>query len=174
MVKWNTIRYGIKTTTLDLGGSKISFFTDNIRKDVSLTEFTRSSKFEDRRSTAESYTPEFWGDILYDEIFTAMDSIVNPYNILQADKRWLMKYTNGQYTKPHNHEEWDYVAIYYLSAPTGSGALVFPEYDIRIYPHTGLIVFHDAKIIHAVEPNTVNNIERFCAVLNYRKPRVSN
>lgn len=159
----------VKFIDVDLDTDKINFIIDNIRNDASWSEYVRTSMVNNKVSSAESYSPDMWGDTLYNEIFDKIDSIVNPSNKLVLDERWCMLYTDGKFTGSHNHDEWDLVAIYYISAPEGSGMLIFPEINVKVKPYTGLLVIHDAKLFHKVKPNTIMGIERFCMVLNYRK-----
>lgn len=169
MTLFNNLHSSIKTTNLVLSEKEIEDITDNIRTDAS--NCGQVSVVDHHVSKGESYTPGMWEDTYYDKLFNKIDNVVNPDNKYKFKKHgaWLMRYTGSQNTDPHTHKEWDMVAIYYISAPRGSGALYFPELNIEIQPSTGLLVAHDPKLIHGVHANTIEGIERFCAVINYRK-----
>ena len=164
--EWINLHTDIKTINLILSDETIKDITDNITMDVSNT--VRVSDVNSDATSSETYSPGLWKDTCYDDLFNIIDAKVNQDNTLKRYSSWVMKYTNNQKTKVHAHKEFDMVAIYYISAPKGSGVLYFSELNIEIKPSTGLLVVHDAKLRHGVRTNTIEGIERFCAVLNYR------
>lgn len=171
MTPFNHLHSGIKTTNLVLSEKEIRDITDNIRTDASNCGLV--STVNPNVSKSEAYTPGMWEDTYYDKLFNKIDNVVNPDNKykFKKDEAWLMRYTGSQNTDPHKHKGWDMVAIYYISAPRGSGVLYFTKLNIEIQPSTGLLVTHDGKLNHGVRANTIEGIERFCAVINYRYKR---
>jgi hypothetical protein len=139
---------------------------DQIRSDSSSS--IRVSNVNSRTTTSETYQPNLWGDDYYDFLFKKIKSIVDPDEIYDMSDAWVMRYLDNHKTDTHNHKKWDLVSVYYIDAPVGSGALYFPELDVEIKPYDGLLVIHDSGLIHGVKPNTKKDVERFCAVINYK------
>jgi hypothetical protein len=164
--EWINLHTDVKTINLILSDETIKDITDNITMDASNT--VRVSNVNDKTTSSETYTPDYWKDKYYDDLFNQIDFVVNPTKILKSYSSWLMKYTNNHKTGVHDHKDFDMVAIYYISAPEGSGVLHFPKLNIEIKPYTGLLVVHDSMLKHGVRANTIEGIERYCAVVNYR------
>ncbi|MGD8308264.1 MAG: hypothetical protein PVG98_02400 [Chromatiales bacterium] len=70
---------------------------------------------------------------------------------------WLNAMEPGQSTSRHCHDDDDelLVAVYYVSAPAGSGDLLLEEQGVslRLRPEAGLFVFFSPRVLHAVETN---------------------
>ena len=157
---------GIERYDIILPESLIKQLKDQIRNDVS--NEVRVSNVNRNTTNSETYEPDIWGDTSYEFLFDTVNNIVNPENKYKRLSSWVMRYTDGQCTKKHHHNNFEFVAVYYISAPEGSGSLCFPDMDLEIKPYTGLLVAHKGDLVHSVKPNTKSGIERFCAVLNYR------
>ena len=164
--EWVNLHDGIKTTNIILSNDLVKDITDKITLDASNS--VRVSDVNSDATSSKTYSPGLWKDTCYDDLFNIIDAKVNQDNTLKRYSSWVMKYTNNQKTNVHAHKDFDMVAIYYISAPKGSGVLYFSELNFEIKPSTGLLVVHDAKLRHGVRINTIEGIERYCAVLNYR------
>jgi len=169
MIQWTPLCDGVISTRIFLPCDTISEITQQIQNDAS--NVVRVSTVVETTTTSETYTPSIWGDDYYEELFDKIDSVVNDGTLKrELTSSWVMRYTGDQNTLVHQHDRWHKVAIYYIDAPAGSGTLYFPEADpvLEITPVTGMLVVHDGNIAHGVRKNTIENIERYCAVLNYQ------
>jgi hypothetical protein len=164
--EWVNLHTDVKTTNLILSDETIKDITNNITMDASNS--VRVSDVNSNTTSSQTYSPARWKDSYYDDLFNQIDFVVNPDKNLKLYSSWVMKYTDTQKTGVHDHKTFNTVGIYYISAPEGSGVLYFPKLNIEIKPSTGLLVIHNAKLKHGVRANTIEGIERFCAVLNYR------
>jgi hypothetical protein len=79
-----------------------------------------------------------------------------------ADQRlrlgfWLNAMAPGQATSRHHHDESDELlsGVYYASAATGSGDLIFEDglFLIHVRPQPGLMLLFPPALLHSVTPN---------------------
>ena len=70
---------------------------------------------------------------------------------------WLNAMRPGQRTSRHNHDENDEMlsAVYYVTAPKGSGDILFHDqpFQIRVTPRPGLLLLFPPSLLHSVEAN---------------------
>ena len=125
--------------------------------------------------TARSLSKKWYTDDTYDFLIDMVTHAVKSHfgNNIEPTDNWLLIYKGDDETLPHNHIKVgsskvdNLVAIYYISAPEGSGALYFPKRDFHVNPEDNLLVVHRADEIHGVRANTTPDIERICLVVNY-------
>ena len=70
---------------------------------------------------------------------------------------WINAMRPGQRTSRHNHDENDELlsAVYYVTAPKGSGDILFHDqpFQIRVTPRPGLLLLFPPSLLHSVEAN---------------------
>lgn len=75
---------------------------------------------------------------------------------------WVNAMAPGQSTSVHSHEESTELlsGVYYVTAPAGSGAIVFFDdpFETRVYPAPGMMLFFPPSLRHAVETNRSNEL----------------
>lgn len=124
-----------------------------------------------KATRAATYSPSLLGDDSFDFLKNAINEKVFKLigKNLEIHSWWVMKYTGSDFTHEHKHApQAKCVAVYYIDAPEYSGELYFPDINISIKPKTGMLVVHDANLVHGVKPNLSSEIERYNMVINYK------
>lgn len=172
---WHNVNDGIFTTELQLDSSEREKITSSIDMDASTPRKNgvRVSEVNFDTTNAYTYSPDLFSDDLYNDMKNSVLDLIKMKigDKILPDQWWVMKYTDGDKTNPHHHRPWDWVAVYYIEAEEGCGALYFIDEDVRIYPYTGLLVLHKSYLGHAVDANTKENVKRYCMVLNMKESR---
>jgi uncharacterized RmlC-like cupin family protein len=83
---------------------------------------------------------------------------------------WFNEMAQGQRTGVHTHDDADEIlsAVYYVTVPSGSGALLLHTRmgSIRIMPRPGLAVFFPPGVPHEVEIHTARDV-RLSLAMNF-------
>ena len=111
---------------------------------------------------------DFLKDMVHQKVSDILHEEVNVFNW------WVMKYKGDDHVEEHGHgSRVQWVAVYYIDAPHGSGELYFPDINVSIKPKTGMLVIHPADLVHGVRKNSFPDIERYNMVVNFRTDGVS-
>jgi hypothetical protein len=91
---------------------------------------------------------------------------------------WANVAEQGAFTAPHDHHLADWAAVYYASAPDGSGRLVLDGHPSgapsgAIPPEPGLLLIFPATWRHRVEP-TLSAIPRVSIAANFHSRNFEN
>ncbi len=83
---------------------------------------------------------------------------------------WFNEMAHGQCTGVHTHDDDDEIlsAVYYVTAPAGSGALLLHARaeTIRVLPRPGLLVFFPPDVPHEVETHNARDV-RLSLAMNF-------
>jgi|SRR6056300_1140971 len=85
----------------------------------------------------------------------------------QISDIWGMIYKKDEYAINHDHYPACWSVVYYVQAPEGSGALHFPELDVKRVPENGLLIIFPGDIKHEALPTTTD-IERIVVAMNLK------
>lgn len=137
---------------------------------VSDVENDVTDKNVDPGASGAHYKPHKWKDPHYDWLLDLIkDEVEKTLNKrFRVGPWWFLKCEDEDSTLPHEHSRMaDWVAIYYFEAPEGSGPLYFNDHDVYIYPYSGLLVIHEADLVHQAFKNDKPGIKRYNMVVNF-------
>lgn len=124
-----------------------SGLTDNINVNVWQSNWNMESEkgFKEIVESAQLLTKEIAENILNFKNFNS--------HVVDC---WANVYPKGGYCNIHSHFPATFAVVYYVKVPDNSGDIIFPDADLKITPHNGLMLCFEGNVWHGVEPNNTD------------------